>query len=227
MSSKFSILSAGVLALGAMGCSGMFVPMDQYSRDVTQRNEYVKSLERDNAEWRSKGEAYDRMLAEKGLYAGARAEYAAIAEALKKALAGMEGIEPGDVTVGSEGQLIVGSDLLFDLGSWTISAKGKEVLKKIADMNRGTTLRIVGHTDKKPVSRPATMKALEWDNNLELSCKRALAVMGELSKNHISERSMWIEGRGSVEPRGNDKQSRRVEIWRVSGGGPANTSFQK
>ncbi len=216
MSSKISIVVAAVLSLSTVGCAGSWVSNDQYKRDIGQLKEYNEALERELAEKGPKAAAYDRLQGEMDLTQGASKFYADMAESLRKALAGL-GVDPSDIAVGPEGQLIFKTDLLFDLGSWNISAKGKEVLGTFAKTQKGNVLKIVGHTDRKPIVRAATKQALDTDTNLELSVKRAIAVAGELIKNGLSERGLAVEGKGATQPRGADKDSRRVEIFVIEG----------
>ncbi len=224
--SKVAILAVAVIFAGSVGCSGIFVPKGEHDSVVEQQKAYITALERDNKEWRTKGGAFDKHMAECDAYGSASQTSKELADALRKALAGM-GLESSEIEV-SPGKVVLAGDLLFDLGSWTISAKGKDVLKKVAEgMKRGSTVRIVGHTDKKPIVSEKVKKLLEWDDNIELSTKRALAVHAVFKQSGFAERQMWIEGRGCSEPRGNDKQSRRVEIFVVAPAGVAPTSFQK
>jgi flagellar motor protein MotB len=222
MASKRSALALAIgLSASAVGCQGMFVPKDQYDRDVAQLKEYIAALERDNAEIRPKAEAFDRLKAEFDLSSDANKFYGELAESLKRALAGL-GVAPTEVEVAADGRVIFATDVLFDLGSWSLSARGREIIAKFASTQKGNVLKVVGHTDRKPIVRAETKKALDTDTNLELSVKRAVAVAGELIKGGLSERHLWVEGKGSAEPRsGGDAKCRRVEIFVVPGAEPA------
>ena len=135
---------------------------------------------------------------------------------------------PGDFTFNREkGSIEFKDGVLFDLGSWKISANGARILKTIADTQKSNVLKVVGHADKKPITREATKKALDTDTNMELSCRRAVAVMGELLKNGIRESQIAsVEGHGT-EPTSNHGVSRCVEIFIVKGASVAPTSFNK
>ncbi len=218
MSSKLSALATALAVLASVGCTGVFVPKTQYDRDVNQLREYVAALERDNAQLRPYKENHDRLKAQADLTGESNKTWEELARALKKALDGIA-VDPGDYTYDPKSNSYTFAEsLLFDLGSFQISAKGKEVLKKFAELNRGARLRVVGHTDHKPVVRASTKKDLDTDSNPELSVKRAVAVMGALMANGLRESQfVSIEGKGYSEPRGNDKSSRRVEIFIVGG----------
>jgi flagellar motor protein MotB len=232
MSSKILGLVLGVSAFAAVGCQGQWVTHDQYKRDVGQLKEYNEALERDNASLRAKAEAYDRLKSDSELYSAANKTYADLADSLKKALLGM-GVTEQEVTIDDKGKVTFGTDVLFDLGSSKLTPRGKTILGTFAQAQKGQHFRIVGHTDKKPIVRPATQKELDTDTNMELSANRAKAVMGELLTSGVKERQIdSIVGMGSTHPKGSDKDSRRVEIFLVDGqaplpGAPVKASFQK
>lgn len=222
MSSKLFLACVGAAVLASVGCSGVFVPKQQYDRDTAQQKEYIEALEREVASLRPKADAYDKLKGEMDLTAEANRINAELAESLKRALAGL-GVDERDVYVDPRtGAVVMATDLLFDSGSYEISAKGREVLRKFAESHRGSQLKIVGHTDRRRVALASTKQKLDTDTNLELSAKRAVAVMGELLKGGVPERQMWIEAKGSTEPRsGGDKACRRVEIFVAGGAAPA------
>jgi flagellar motor protein MotB len=222
MSSKIVAVCLGIVVFASVGCSGIFVSKEQYDRDVNQQKEYIEALERDNAALKPKADAYDQLKGQVGISQESDRAFAELADALKKALAGM-GVEPAEVFVGEKGQIVMAGDLLFERGSFNVSAKGKEVLKGIAQANRNSVLKIVGHTDRTRVAQVGTKNALPlMDNNLELSVMRADAVAWELIKNGVTERQISIEGKGASEPRaGGDAKCRRVEIFVVGSQAPA------
>ncbi|HYE97417.1 MAG TPA: OmpA family protein [Planctomycetota bacterium] len=229
MSSKIWGVVLGLSAV--VGCQGNWVTYEQYNRDVNQLREYTDALERDNAALRAKAEAYDRLKNDSALYSAANKTYAELADSLKRALQDL-GVDESEVKI-QNGTVTFGTDILFDLGSWTLTSRGKQILGTFAKAQKGQHMRIVGHTDRKPIVRKPTKDALETDTNTELSTKRAVAVMGELLKSGVSERQIdSVVGMGSTRPRGSDKDSRRVEIFLVEGqaplpGAPVKASFQK
>lgn len=232
MSSKILGLALAASSFAAVGCQGHWVTLEQYNRDVDQLKEYNSALERDNASMRAKAEAYDRLKNDSELYSAANKTYAELADSLRKALLGL-GMDAKDVVIDDKGKVTFATDVLFDLGSWTLTARGKTALATFAKVQKGQHMRIVGHTDRKPISRPATKEKLATDTNTELSSNRATAVMGELLKCGVRESQIdSIVGMGSTQLRGSDKDSRRVEIFLVEGhaplpGAPVKASFQK
>jgi len=213
---------AAAAALSSVGCAAA-VSRDQYDRDLAAQKEYIESLERQNADYAAKAKALEN-LEDMNLVARTQDElYQQIADSLKKALGGLNG-EAGDLTFdAAKGKWTMGTDLLFDSGSWKVTAKGMEILKKFADAHKGREwrFRIVGHTDRAPIVRPGTKDKLDTDTNMELSARRAVAVMGALKKFGIPE-SAFVEcvGMGNMQPVANNgrnaadmKKNRRVEIF--------------
>lgn len=231
MSSKHLGLVLGlVVAASSIGCQGTFVSKEQYDRDTRQQREYIEALERDNALMRPKADAYDKLRTEADLHSAANSTYAELADALKKALAGL-GVDEKEIEVDTRtGRVSFATDILFELGSWKLTPRGKDLLAKFARAQKGHGFRIVGHTDRKPIVRPGTKEALETDTNKELSVKRAVAVMGELFKHGVRESQIdSVVGMGSSQPRETEAKSRRVEIFLVEApsAAPVKTSFNR
>lgn len=121
-------------------------------------------------------------------------------------------------------RFIVSSDILFQSGSYAISADGKSQLKLLAGIikdfeNKIPTdidwiIRVDGHTDKKDVM-PGTVG---YRNNMQLSLLRATAVVNELVKDGVSKRRLIPSGFGEMHPvaLGGDaaslQKNRRIEL---------------
>ncbi|HUR38331.1 MAG TPA: OmpA family protein, partial [Planctomycetota bacterium] len=190
--------------------------------------ELIDALTKENAELRQKGEAYDRLKAEMDVNGESAKFYAELADSLRKALKDSGIAHEDAVFVEKDGRVVFATDVLFDLGSWKLTAKGHQILAAFAQTQKNTIMKIVGHTDSKRIASQGLKKELETDTNKELSVKRAIAVMGELLKSGVRESQIAsVEGHGSDEPRGNDAKSRRVEIFVVPGAKVAPTSAVK
>jgi flagellar motor protein MotB len=229
MSSKLTLVVVGaVVALSSIGCAGRYIDKEEYDREMTQKAELIDALTKENAELRQKGEAYDKLKAEMDVNGESAKFYAELADSLRKALKD-NGIAHEDaVVVERDGRVVFATDVLFDLGSWKLTAKGHQILAAFAQTQKNTIMKIVGHTDSKRIASAGLKKELETDTNKELSVKRAIAVMGELLKSGVRESQIAsVEGHGSDEPRGNDAKSRRVEIFVVPGAKVAPTSAVK
>lgn len=228
MSSKISLaIVAAVTALGSVGCSSAWMTREEHERETAQLMEYKNALEKDNADLRMKAAEFDKLKAEFDANSESSKFYNELAANLKKALNGI-GVADQDWGFNQKTGAIEFKDgVLFDLGSWTISARGKQILKTIADTQKTNVLKVVGHTDKKPITRARTIAALDTDTNMELSCRRAVAVMGELLKNGIRESQIAsVEGHGTS-PTSNNGVARCVEIFIVKGAQVQQTSFRK
>jgi flagellar motor protein MotB len=229
MSSKISLAIVGAaVAFSSIGCAGHFVSQEEYDRAIVQTRELNEALIKENAELRQKGADYDRMKAESELNGDSAKFYSELADSLKKALKDMGIAHEEVVTVEKDGRVVFATDVLFDLGSWTLTPKGHQILAAFAQTQKGNVMKIVGYTDRKPIVSAGLKKALDTDTNKELSVKRAVAVMGELLKSGIRESQIAsVEGHGSDEPKSSDAKSRRVEIFVLPGAHVAPTSAVK
>jgi chemotaxis protein MotB len=132
----------------------------------------------------------------------------------------------GDTTsVQEDGdRFIVPSDILFQTGSYRLSAEGKNQVRLLSHVIKGLEekiptnidwiIRIDGHTDKKPVV-PGNRS---YADNMQLSILRARAVMNELVRDGVSPRRLVPSGFGDLHPieLGTDASSmqknRRIEL---------------
>jgi len=114
------------------------------------------------------------------------------------------------------------SDILFSSGSSDIKPTAMPLLNEFARiMNDGEAQRlnilVVGHTDDKPISKPATRQ--HHPTNWHLSTNRANSVVVALAKHGLRDGRMGAAGYSMhqpVVPNSNDKnrqQNRRVEIF--------------
>ncbi|MCF7921991.1 MAG: flagellar motor protein MotB [Candidatus Marinimicrobia bacterium] len=118
-----------------------------------------------------------------------------------------------------DNRTMITNDLLFGSGSYQLTAKGQDVLKKIwavLEPNPRREFFIVGHTDDQPIAEEFLA---EYHSNWDLSTWRALAVLHFIEglPNAHPER-LSIAGYGPYQPIAtNDteegrRQNRRVEI---------------
>lgn len=104
--------------------------------------------------------------------------------------------------------------LLFRPGSAKIAARGKKALAQIAERLKKNKhpIRISGFTDSQPI------KMSGFDSNLELSGRRAYAVLKALKDLGVSESRMHFAGFGEFKlitgaaGKEDKKKSRRVEV---------------
>lgn len=119
----------------------------------------------------------------------------------------------------------VNSDLLFKPGSWDISPAGEQVMAKMASQLASTQqnpLVVNGYTDDAPIG--AALKKRGVTSNLELSQKRADAVMQFLISHGVKQDLLSAKGYGEADPvapnttSAGRAQNRRVEITLASQG---------
>ncbi len=112
----------------------------------------------------------------------------------------------------------VNSDLLFAPGSWQMSARGQQIIAKMAKNLVPTQAKLVvnGYTDNAPIG-PALMQKGVTTNEI-LSQKRAESVMQFLISQGLQADMVTAQGHGESDPvASNDSpagraQNRRVEI---------------
>jgi chemotaxis protein MotB len=114
------------------------------------------------------------------------------------------------------------SDVTFPVGDTTVSAKGREVLKRFASILTsagadGYELLVAGHTDNQPVTNINTIKHGNPDN-WYLSAHRAISVGHELITDGVSSSRMGVVGYADKRPVANNsteagkQANRRVEV---------------
>ena len=115
-------------------------------------------------------------------------------------------------------RVTVGSDILFDSGNATLTSKGKSALDQvIRDLKAnyaGMPVRVYGYTDSDPIKKTKNL----WQDNLDLSANRAMAVTRYLMDNGIQAENVETVAMGATHfVAKNDNttskaKNRRVEI---------------
>jgi chemotaxis protein MotB len=117
------------------------------------------------------------------------------------------------------GMLRFKSDVTFDSGKATLSAKANEVLRKIAPVLNSADadsleVKVVGHTDNQPIVHAKK----DHPTNVHLSAHRAISVRDELVRSGVNAGRFQVAGYGEFRPivvngpRG-ARENRRVEIF--------------
>jgi flagellar motor protein MotB len=119
----------------------------------------------------------------------------------------------------SEGKIyvIMDNDLLFESGSWEVSAQGEkavEALGVVLAENPESSILIEGHTDNQPFRGAGNIR-----DNWDLSLKRATAIVEILNRNPgINQERLIAAGRGEHNPKASNETeegralNRRTEI---------------
>lgn len=111
----------------------------------------------------------------------------------------------------------LGADLAFGRGSATLSAEGRQRIAELArtlqsGANAGRPIRIAGHSDSTPVTRPSSIQ--QFGDNWGLSARRAASVVSALIEQGIAAERLTGLFYGPSRPIGPDKSAnRRVEIF--------------
>lgn len=124
----------------------------------------------------------------------------------------------------ARGMVQFASDLTFAMGSVEVTAEARNSLQEFARILASAPgaqydIRIVGHTDNVPVSRPETRQ--KHPTNTHLSAHRAISVRDTLATMGVPGNKMEIAGWGEYRPvvanpsKGGASQNRRVEIYLV------------
>ncbi len=173
----------------------------------------IVELERLNAQLKADCDARDLALAGKNEeLASLRAKGEVVPAA--PATGGWEQTTFGD-------KIAVGTDLLFDSGKATLTAAGQRALAPIvSDLKgqySGLPVRVYGYTDNDPIRRTRNL----WQDNLDLSSNRAMAVTRYLISRGVSAQNIETIGMGATHfvadnrSRDGKKKNRRVEIFVV------------
>lgn len=153
------------------------------------------------------------------------ASISALDPEVDRALRALASRHPNLVTYdATRGMVEFRSDLTFASGSADVRADAEPTLQQLAQIVASAPaanydLRIVGHTDNVPVSKPATLQAHR--TNMHLSAHRAISVRDKLKGMGVAEDRIEVAGWGPWRPkvanpdRGGAEQNRRVEIFFV------------
>lgn len=114
-------------------------------------------------------------------------------------------------------RIIMENDMLFNSGSWTISAEGENAVKALGNAlagNSEVSILIEGHTDDRPFKGSGNIK-----NNWDLSLKRATTIVEILRNNEqINPKNLTAAGKGEYDPIADNTteegraKNRRIEV---------------
>lgn len=122
-------------------------------------------------------------------------------------------------TVSEQNLATLAADQTFAPGSWTLTRHGRAKLNALVPQLKSlqnVKVVVYGYTDNVPVAPALKKKGVE--DNLDLSSKRADAVVRYLQERGISPDIMSAKGRGDTHPIApNDtpagrRQNRRIEV---------------
>ncbi len=95
-------------------------------------------------------------------------------------------------------EFVLSGEMLTGSSKISLTAAGKkrlaEVAKAIKNQYAGHTVRVCGNTDGDPIHKS------HWQDNLELSCERALVVARELAEAGVPAKNIEVVGLGQYHP---------------------------
>jgi len=123
-------------------------------------------------------------------------------------------------TISEQNLATLAADETFAPGSWTLSRHGRAKLNalvaQLKGLQPGAKVVVYGYTDNAPIG--AALKKRGVEDNLDLSSKRADAVVRYLRERGVDPGMMSAKGRGDTHPIApNDtpqgrRQNRRIEV---------------
>jgi outer membrane protein OmpA-like peptidoglycan-associated protein len=208
------LVVAIVAAMSSFGCNGK----DKTIQGLTIRNQELQNEKQDLQDQLAQSKSREDTLA---------AELSARQAELDAALARIRELEskpagPGTAAGWERGVLgdkvTVGTDILFAAGKADLTSAGKSALDKIAADLTGTysglPVRVYGHTDADPIRKSRRL----WQDNLDLSANRAMAVTRYLISKGVSAKNVETVAMGESHPVADNSspagktKNRRVEI---------------
>jgi len=218
---------AGILVVSSLGMTGC---CDKEKKEIAALQTQYNELSAKNKELQAKlAQAKAREMGLESQLAQAGTKDAELAEknseiarlqaevARQSSLAGESGSQVWDVGKFAD-KISVGSDILFASGRATLTSGGKAALAKIVADLKGTytglPVRVYGYTDSDPIKRTKNL----WQDNLDLSANRAMAVTRYLVNKGIEAETVETVAMGATHfvaknsSSADKAKNRRVEI---------------
>lgn len=209
------VVAAILAAMSSVGCN----KDKQTIQGLTARNQELLN---------EKQQLQDELAQSKAREDALTAELSARQSELDAAMAHIRGLETKETTgpetaAGWERGILgdkvtVGTDILFAAGKADLTSAGKSALDRIVADLKGTyagmPIRVYGHTDSDPIRKSRRL----WEDNLDLSANRAMAVARYLVSKGASAKDIETVAMGENHPvadnssKAGKAKNRRVEI---------------
>ena len=127
---------------------------------------------------------------------------------------------PGPTTISERSLLTMATDLAFPSGGYTLTKAGKAKLNSLLPVLSGLgpndKIVVYGYTDNRPVGKALQKRGII--DNLDLSSRRADAVVRYLTSKGVNPSVISSKGRGDTHPAASNdtpagrSQNRRIEV---------------
>ncbi|MBL7140350.1 MAG: OmpA family protein [Planctomycetes bacterium] len=190
------VLAIGALAAASVGCQQQQLEERNAALQKQLEQAIVRNADLQAENDRLQGEN-QQMLSDVAQARQAAQQAKAEPQPAKKPDFG-EGI---DVSVaGGVTTVTLPDTILFDSGKATLKSSSQRVLDKIASvLNRdysSQTIRVEGHTDNEPIRKSKNL----WQDNWDLACNRAMAVVRYLTSKGIDAKRIYASGFSYYKP---------------------------
>ena len=127
---------------------------------------------------------------------------------------------PGPTTMSERSLLTMATDLAFPSGGYTLTKAGKAklngLLPVLSGLGPNDKIVVYGYTDNRPVGKALQKRGII--DNLDLSSRRADAVVRYLTSKGVNPSVISAKGRGETHPAASNdtpagrSQNRRIEV---------------
>ena len=216
-----TVVTVSLLVQGCVSAGSYKSLRDKYDRDTIGLKTHAEQLGKVNQELNKDNQVLMMKLKmseadNERLKQEAKANEEALNKLDENILRRLRGIEEPNVTVTQEG-VEIQEEALFASGSAELKNKGKEVLKKLADILKTEPdyyVRIDGHTDTDPIS--SSKHKWSTGSNFELAAYRALNVLLFLEECGVNPNHMYLCSFGEHYPKVlNDSSENKAKNRRV------------
>jgi chemotaxis protein MotB len=178
--------------------------LSQREKDLLESEKKINELKNNLTDREARVKELEKVLSDKDK---------AVNDLKNKVMGALLSFKEKDLTVNvKNGKVYVSlsEQLLFKSGKTDVDAKGKEALKKLADVlkeQKDITVMVEGHTDNVPISEGTVGMKDNWD----LSVLRATEIVRILTHSGVDPTKVVPAGRGQTTPvaEGNTAESRQ------------------
>lgn len=202
-----------ILFFSIVAVSSLTSCTTRYQDMLRERDEQIRSLTGANAQLHNENEELLRTRSAAPAEASAQPKAETPKTSEKDDLQVLVGSDASVDYIHNKLTIGVNDAIAFDSGSAALKDSAHKVLQNVANalhkQYSGRRIYVEGHTDTDPI------KKSKFEDNMDLSLKRAKAVGDYLKSHGVPENSIVVLGYGQYEPltsAKNKSQNRRVQI---------------